>query len=222
MAPKFDPATAGLHDRLTEADLPHVLSEHGLNLSSQQLQVLKDIVKYAKIPVDAAKVLQYAEIIAEGFLALKFVSIGFEMLRPFLVLLDIAAAWARAEKLVALHGFSYGITAWAFNDPHPPISPKLLLDMRGGPTGQRFPITPERQMRAINAWSQGVDAAYRLMEMEVNRSKYLKPVHQEFMQGIGGGSRAELCRRIMKGLEPEVEESLLRHWRSRYRTEYPG
>lgn len=187
------------------------------SIPGENLPLLSKAIDAAGYAENAIALAEIAGLVAEGGL---IASVGTGLTIAGVVLFPIGAgislvdAMESGEKLYAMRGICYATTAWAFGEPVPPGSPRVLRNIR-----QMYDTA-----RHERAWREASDAAIRKLEADVARaapgSSTAKGTLQTLLQAIADRDRKKLSLLLMKGMEPELSGVLLEAWKSNYGTTY--
>jgi len=134
------------------------------------------------------------------------------------------AMWKRfdtQQKMAAARALAYAETAWAFNEPVPPLSPQLRTNiLKGGGMGK------EELVESEQAWNRSARDTFARLDAKVAQLRISKESAQAVLRAKGDDDRGKLCGKILKELDEQIKEvsdtpSAFRAWQAMHDVVYP-
>jgi len=147
------------------------------------------------------------------------------VLFPIHATLDVITAWKSADRHIGLRASAYGITAWAFGDPPPPIPRWLHSEVSEAAVQQAMKAGDRQFQRSVkeaaagaqynasrlqHAWTEGSDKAMKALDELVRKKNLKKQDCQVIFQAIGDDSRNGLAMKILNEMAEKFSGSELR------------
>lgn len=140
------------------------------------------------------------------------------LLFPVGAVLQLIDANKIGHSMYGYRAAAYSITAWAYNDPVPTGSLRILSNIRTGIVAQPKSVVNEYK----DVWakvSRDVLASIKRTCQERNIPEdYLKIL----FRAVSNGDPKELCLQILKSFEGRFSHTTIHIWRSNYSIPYPA
>lgn len=146
-----------------------------------------------------------------------------EVIGPFLFAVENTVNWAEVSdtdvRMYGMLAVAYTTAGWAFDQPQPTESRKILGNWRAHGT---YP--PAKLERAAKFWQEAANATRANLEAYPAKQGVHKNSWKLTLRSIGGGSPRVLAVEILKGFEADWKKhppAVLRVWQSFYDLKFP-
>lgn len=139
-------------------------------------------------------------------------------LMPIGHLIAITNAWQSGHRDYSYRSIAYTITAWAFNQPRPVNSNKIITNLRSGALVRKKSVVTEYK----DVWRKTSLSVINNLDKVLLEKRINKNHLQFILQALGNGSPQQLCLLLLRGLEDKVDGySHKLVWKSNYKIAYP-
>ena len=139
-------------------------------------------------------------------------------LMPVGHLVAIINAWQEGHRTYSYRSIAYTITAWAFNQPRPVNSNRIISNVRSSTYGQNKRVIPEYK----DVWRKTSLSVIQILDKLLLEKKLEKKHLQFILQALGNGSPQQLCLLLMRGMEDRIDGYTQKIvWKKNYTIAYP-
>jgi hypothetical protein len=128
----------------------------------------------------------------------RVLSVADLILGPLGNLIALMKASVSGRETFAYAGIAYGMTAWAFGQPKPPVSQIRMKYLRES--------KPQEVGLWTQAWNKGVDTITRELESLSRSDARAKKTLQKVLRGMGENNPKTLNYVVMLSMEDKVKE----------------
>ncbi len=139
-------------------------------------------------------------------------------LMPVGHLIAVTNAWQSGHRNYSYRCIAYTITAWAFKQPRPVNSNKIITNLRSGPLVRKKRVVTEYK----EVWRKTALSVIKNLD-KILVEKGISKEHLQFiLQALGNGNSQQLCLLLLRGMENKVDDFALKlAWKSNYKIAYP-
>lgn len=137
---------------------------------------------------------------------------------PVAALIDVVDAYQVGHKMYAFRSIAYTVTAWAYNNPIPSSSMRILSNLRQGPlVAQQKNINEYKQL-----WAKTSQGVLNKLNVQLTTKGIPKEAMQIALRAISNNDAKGLCEILLKGFEDKLGSIEKLTWKSNYTIKYPG
>lgn len=195
----------------------------GVDYQDRTLPALSMVIDYTGTVNDGlalAELIPYLNRYLTGPVASRVVSssslVG-TLLFPVGAVLQLIDANNTGHSMYAYRAAAYSVTAWAYNDPIPTGSLRILSNIRSGPVVQSNSVVAEYKELWAKVSRDVLAAIKQTCQQRNVPEDYLKIL----FRAVSNGDRQNLCVQILKSFENRFSPTTIHIWRSNYSIPYP-
>lgn len=113
---------------------------------------------------------------------------------------------------------TYTLTAWAFDDPVPTGSLRILVNLRTGIGARSQSVVTEYK----DVWSKVSRDALDSIKRTCLERNILENHLKILFRAVGNGDPRELCKQVLSSFENRFTNTTINIWRSNYAIPYPA
>lgn len=212
-------------DKMISSEEKHAILKDilGVDYNDQTLPALGLVVDYAGNVSDGlalAELLPSLNRYLTGPIASRIAtssSVVGALLFPVGSFLKVVDANRVGHSMYGYRAAAYSITAWAYGDPIPSGSLRILTNIRTGIGAQPKSVVNEYK----EVWAK----VSRDVLNSIKRSCLEREVPEDHLKilfrAASNGNRQELCKQILKSFEDRFSNTIINIWRSNYSIPYP-
>jgi len=187
--------------------------------------VFSKVIDYVGTTSDAftiAELIPVTSSLVSGSATLTVVGSTAGVLSIFLMpvghLIAITNAWQSGHRSYSYRSVAYTITAWAFNQPRPVNSSRIITNIRSGALVRKKRVVTEYK----DVWRKTSLSVIKNLD-KVLLEKGISKHHLQFiLQALGNGSPQQLCLLLLRGMEAKMDSYAHKQvWKSNYKIAYP-
>lgn len=149
--------------------------------------------------------------------ALTYSSLVGTFLFPLDGLLKVIDANKTGLRMYGYRATAYTLAAWAFEQPVPQLSNKIIINLRSGPIAK----TPQQVQEYHDVWRDITRRTVSCLARVCNERSIPEEHLKIIFRAMGGGSAGLLSKQVLESFEDQFSATTKHIWRSNYSVVYP-